>query len=176
MKKLIYLSGLYSSNTKGTKASYEEINENIALAKKYAKKVWEAGAACLCPHMNGNFNGDDLMIDYADFIEGDLRMLYMCDAVFMLPNWKKSPGAKVEKKFALDNNILVFTYFKNVKAFIRKNIKECSITRKFDPYAYKINNKIICGTIRDKVLNFKNEVEQACIDTYRKTFVGVPRL
>lgn len=37
---------------------------------------------------------------YKEYMKEDLKALLDCDIIFMLPNWKKSKGAKDEKRVA----------------------------------------------------------------------------
>lgn len=37
---------------------------------------------------------------YKQFMEIDLKLLTMCDAVYMIPGWEESEGAKTEKQLA----------------------------------------------------------------------------
>ncbi len=99
--KIIYVSGKYSGKP-------EEITENIKIAREYSIKIWMEGFTALCPHLNTFNFEEDSNLEYKDYIEGDLELLVRCDAIFMLPKWEESKGAKIEKKFAEDNNIPVF--------------------------------------------------------------------
>ena len=42
---------------------------------------------------------------WADFMKVDFALLSHCAAIYMLPNWEKSRGAKAEMAFAKDNGI-----------------------------------------------------------------------
>ena len=86
-KKLVYISGKYSGLPL-------EIEDNINLASKYAKKYIKAGYSVHCPHMNtAHFDG---LVQYKDFILMDLEILNRCDIIVMIPGWKKSRGARIE--------------------------------------------------------------------------------
>jgi len=37
---------------------------------------------------------------WEEFMEVDLRALFKCDAIYMLSNWKKSRGARIERAIA----------------------------------------------------------------------------
>lgn len=47
--------------------------------------------------------GDDLPqdTDWADFMIADLKALKECQGIYFLPRWQMSPGANIEKIFAL---------------------------------------------------------------------------
>ena len=94
---LIYIAGKYSG----------DVNANIAEARKWAIKLWEAGHAVICPHLNTAHMEIDCKATYEDFLRGDFVMIARCDAVFMLPGWEQSDGAKQEHKHAWTNGIPV---------------------------------------------------------------------
>lgn len=52
---------------------------------------------------------------YREIMLLDLEALSRCDAICMLPDWRKSPGAKVEFRFALaiDLDIMYIKYDKD---------------------------------------------------------------
>ena len=37
---------------------------------------------------------------YKDYMQADIRLLIVCNAIYMLSNWKDSPGAKLEHAIA----------------------------------------------------------------------------
>jgi hypothetical protein len=90
--KVIFISGPYRGE------SYQEICNNISLAKAAAIKLWREGYAVICPHLNtAHFDG--LCPDEV-WLEGDLEILRHCDAIYMLKAWRDSAGAKTELKLA----------------------------------------------------------------------------
>lgn len=102
--KVVYLSGPYSSPTP------EKITENIQNARRIAIELWEAGYACICPHLNtANFE-EDSNLEYNIYLEGDIAIIKGVDALVMMPTWRKSKGANLERNFALQNNIPVYEY------------------------------------------------------------------
>lgn len=97
--KSIYLSGKYTAG---------DINENIAIARSVAISLWEKGFAVLCPHLNtANFE-KDCTIAYDDYIKGDFKLLKGCDCVVMIPGWRESKGACLERDYALSINKPIF--------------------------------------------------------------------
>lgn len=99
MKPLVYISGPYTVGN---------IDQNIVKARAMAIKLWEAGFAVICPHLNtANFEQDCDAI-YSDFLEGDLRMIEGCDAMLMLKGWDSSPGARQEREHAQSLGIMTF--------------------------------------------------------------------
>jgi nucleoside 2-deoxyribosyltransferase len=92
--KVIYVAGPYRGN--GDNSVYENIN----MARKHARRLWLEGFAVFCPHANTFFmDGPDLPAK--TFLDGDMEILRRCDAVYMLPGWSVSEGAKAEHAYAV---------------------------------------------------------------------------
>lgn len=92
---IIYLSGAYTADTK------EQVEENILIAERYAIDIWNLNHSVFSPHLNSNlFNFKGCKSSHSDYLNFDKRMLCACEAIFMLPNWKTSPGAKEEYELA----------------------------------------------------------------------------
>lgn len=103
--KVIYVSGLYTTG---------DISENIALARKYAIKIWEEGFTALTPHLNTAHFEEDCSCMYSDYIDGDIVLVNRCDGVFMLPNWELSNGARIERDHAKSCGFPVFESWENL--------------------------------------------------------------
>lgn len=99
--KLIYVAGPYRGP--GDWA----VKQNIQDAEKFARELWRRGFAVICPHANSAFMGGSEIPDDV-FLKGDLEILRRCDAIFMIPGWERSAGARAEYQFSLDNNIPIF--------------------------------------------------------------------
>lgn len=97
---LIYTAGPYTGDTE----------KNIAEARRWAIKLWEAGHAVICPHLNTANMEKDCKASYEDYIAGDLKMVQRCDAIFMLPGWEKSKGANTEFQYALEHGIPIYNF------------------------------------------------------------------
>ena len=98
--KLIFVCGPYRA------ATDYEMEQNIRRAADCAGRIWRAGFAAICPHLNTRRFGG---ITYEDsFIEGYKQILRLCDAVIVLPRWSYSVGAVGEIKEAIINKIPVF--------------------------------------------------------------------
>ena len=106
---IVYISGKYSGTS-------DEISANIKLAREYSIKVWEYGFTALCPHLNTQNFEVDCNCVYDDYIDGDLHLVDRCDGVLMLPGWKDSNGARIERSHALKMGFPVFDDWEN---FIR---------------------------------------------------------
>lgn len=110
MKLLVYTSGPYTGN----------VGQNIVNARAMAIKLWEAGFAVICPHLNTSHFEQDCNVTHEDFLEGDLRMIEGCDAVLMLEGWEKSAGSIKERAFARGKEIPVFSEFHLLDAWAKE--------------------------------------------------------
>lgn len=98
--KVVYLAGPFRG------ANAWEIECNVRRAEILALRVWQAGAACICPHTNTRFYqgaADDTV-----WLHGDLEILKRCDALMMTEDWKRSEGATAEHRLAIDCHMPVF--------------------------------------------------------------------
>ena len=91
-KPIVYIAGPYRART------IHQIVGNIAEARQAAALVWSIGGAALCPHLNTALM-DGVATD-ADFLSGDIDMMRMCDAVYLMPRWRDSEGATMEAEEA----------------------------------------------------------------------------
>ncbi len=98
MKPLVYLSGPYTG----------DVHWNILKARLMAIKMWEAGFAVICPHLNTAHFEQDCSVSYEDYLEGDLRIIEGCDAMLMLEGWEDSKGSVKEEEHAGEKGIPVF--------------------------------------------------------------------
>mgnify|MGYP003307737872 CR=1 FL=1 len=51
---------------------------------------------------------EGLKLEYDEYMTLDLAMLSICDAIYMLPGWANSKGAKTELNFAADKKIRIY--------------------------------------------------------------------
>lgn len=88
--EILFIAGAYMGGDPN------EIKQNIQLAEQHSIKLWNRGYKVFCPHLNTcNFEVKAKAEEEA-YKEFDMRMLQCCDAVFALPNWQSSTGAKDE--------------------------------------------------------------------------------
>lgn len=75
---------------------------NVIRAAHVARKYYLMGYAVHCPHLNTAFHWflRGPMPSYSDYLNGDMAILRRCDAVVMMHNWQKSPGACREWELA----------------------------------------------------------------------------
>lgn len=90
MKKVIFVSGPYSADTK------LGILHNIVNALTVAEKLWQKGWVAICPH------GNTFLMEgeYKTYIKGNCELIRRSDALLMTKNWRKSKGAVAEHNFA----------------------------------------------------------------------------
>jgi hypothetical protein len=93
--KVIYIAGRYRD-----KRGEYYVRMNIREAEHSALHVWHWGGAAICPHKNTAGFGGAFGISDETWLEGALEIMRRCDAVWMLPGWESSEGAKQEKAVA----------------------------------------------------------------------------
>ena len=99
-RKIIYIAGRY----RDFRGDFF-VEANIREAGTHALMIWLFGGVALCPHMNtAHFGGAHNIKDYTR-LEGDIDLMLCCDAVYAIPGWDSSEGAKVEVKVATENNL-----------------------------------------------------------------------
>lgn len=95
------------------------IAENIRSAERVAFKVWQAGAVALCPHLNtAHFQG--ALPDHM-WLDGDLALLELCDALILVPGWERSEGTKAEVAFATRHSIPVLFDIDSLRGLIERS-------------------------------------------------------
>ncbi len=90
--KLVYVAGKYRGPTTN------DIWHNIMLARLHGEAIAMQGDMPVIPHTNGAFM-DGIQTDEF-WLEGTMEMLRRCDAIYLLPHWKQSIGARAEWKEA----------------------------------------------------------------------------
>jgi len=111
--KLVYIAGPYRG------ASEWEVVQNIRRAEALALEVWQAGAACICPHKNTALLGG--AADDSVWLEGDIEMMKRCDAVLCTDDWCRSKGAIEEVRICNEMHIPVFYKLEDLRAWMDSN-------------------------------------------------------
>lgn len=96
-RSLVYVAGPFRPNADRT------VIQNIDSAEHLAKRIWEQGHYVFCPHANSGFMYGYL--DEAGFLEADLFILSLCDAVICTKGWEHSAGTLAELELASELNI-----------------------------------------------------------------------
>ena len=105
-RKLAYLAGPYSG----------DIEKNLAAAIDIAAQLVELGYSVVCPHANTHYVHLRMIekgmtpLDPIQWNEFDFEILRRCDILVMMPNWKESTGARLEKVFAEQLGIRVYVW------------------------------------------------------------------
>ena len=112
--KIIYLAGPIDAS------SDIQVRENIAVAHHYAIEVWKLGMVALCPHKNdeGIYR---VVPNKPLFYAGGLELVARSDGVFMLPNWQKSFGSRMERQYALKLGKPVFYALSELKKWVENS-------------------------------------------------------
>lgn len=114
--KVVYVAGPYRASTE------YEVLLNIQAAERLALQVWQAGAACICPHKNTAFFGG--AADDNVWLTGDLEIIRRCDALVCTSNWQTSVGAAGEVSLARSLSIPVFDCIEDLKAWLGSQAPE----------------------------------------------------
>ena len=98
--KIVYVAGPYRAKSGAHDGSvYNEIEENIRQAEAAAIRLWVAGFGVLCPHLNtAHFEVKCPNISTDAYLITDLRLLAVCDIIYMLPGWQDSQGSIGERE------------------------------------------------------------------------------
>jgi Domain of unknown function (DUF4406) len=107
--KVIYVAGKYSGKTHDAR-SFTEIERNIITAREWAIRIMESvpNVITLVPHLNSYHMELDFTTSQDFWYNADLELLRRCDAIFMLPDWQQSKGARIEWEKAKDASMPIF--------------------------------------------------------------------
>ncbi len=98
--KVIYIAGRYRDE----RGEYY-VRCNIREAERAALFVWMNGGVAMCPHKNTAGLGGAFGIPDETWLKGDLELIKRCDAIWMLPGWESSTGARGELDYARECGI-----------------------------------------------------------------------
>lgn len=92
----IYISGPYRS-----RSGESGVWSNIMAARQAAIELLRLGCAPICPHLNTMLMGGaivpgDEAAELEVFLAADFELIRRSDALWLLPGWEKSDGAKRE--------------------------------------------------------------------------------
>lgn len=102
---LVYVAGPFSAPTRAG------VEHNISVAAWWGVRLARSGAFPVVPHSNTSHPGYERAQGYEFWIAGTARLLCSCDAVFLLPEWRNSSGARGEEALAREFGLPVFEEF-----------------------------------------------------------------
>ena len=112
---IIYVAGKFSAPTQ------EGIDANVVVANRVGKDILAAKHTPVVPHnlsygweQDDRFHHDPADVKTSDFLRMDFDLIWMSDALFMLPGWEDSPGARAEHKLALVIGLPIYTSMEDV--------------------------------------------------------------
>lgn len=109
---VVYVAGKFTGATQWA------IAQNIRKAEEAGIEIARLGAMPLIPHANtANFHGE---LTTAFWYEGTLELLRRSDAVFLLPNWEVSKGARDEHKEAVRIGMPLFKNIQDLAGWLRR--------------------------------------------------------
>jgi hypothetical protein len=110
--KMVYVAGKFSAKTR------DGVEANIAAAVSCSLEVAKAGGFPVCPHANTAHPDFERVQPYPFWIEGTLLLMLACDALFMVPGWEQSSGARGERERAIAEGMHVFDSIDALKAWL----------------------------------------------------------
>lgn len=110
--KLVYVAGPFSGPTRA------DVERNICNAECTGVLLAQRGVFPVIPHANTSDPDFEKVQPYQFWIEGTMKLMEKCDAVFMTGDWQNSKGATAERERALELGIPVFEHFYQVTEWI----------------------------------------------------------
>jgi Domain of unknown function (DUF4406) len=103
--RIVYLAGRYNGNT------LAEVAHNIDEARKVALELAKRRIPFLCTILQ-TAHFDSLLSErdpgYGYWIQCSLEVVKRCDAIFLIPSWQQSNGARKEVESARAHGLPVF--------------------------------------------------------------------
>ena len=102
---IIYLTGKYYGN------NWQEIEDNISVAKVISVRLWNLGYTVICPHLNtAHFDDYCQNVTYEEWIFKYMSVLELCDSLVLMPYYHLDESVKLVKQWAEYKNIPVYEY------------------------------------------------------------------
>ncbi len=99
---LVYVAGPFTAGHGRTVA------QNVYAAELCGLEVARLGAMPVIPHANTSFPDFERVQPYQFWIDGTMALLRVCRAVYLVPTWRESSGARGEVADADARGIPVF--------------------------------------------------------------------
>lgn len=119
--KLIYVAGKYLDDYENP--TREGTDANIAIAEEHSIELIRKGWAVITPHKNTagyEKYEDGKTIAWQTWLDMDFEIIRRCDAIYMLPNWEISKGARMELALAQELGLEIYGHkFKDAPAMPR---------------------------------------------------------
>jgi hypothetical protein len=74
-----------------------------------ASEIERCGHTPVNPMKENGLDGDGKPHEWVEYMERDIPLLLSCDGIYLLPNWKESNGARIEKVIAEHSKMLIVT-------------------------------------------------------------------
>lgn len=104
-KIMVYVAGPYRGKTR------RDVAKNIQRAVDVGEEIANMGMVPMIPHAaTGPLDG---VQDDEYWLDATMEMMIRCDAVYMMSDWGRSDGARLERDMAIELGIPVF-YFLDV--------------------------------------------------------------
>ena len=91
----------------------QTLRDNVDNAKKIALELWEKGFKVFCPAANTDLPTEAvhaLNLPDGAILSADIRILFLCDAIVVAPDWENSIGVNYEIKLAKSFGIPIYYY------------------------------------------------------------------
>jgi len=111
---VIYIAGAYSADDPWG------VEQNVRRAEEACYELEALGASVICPHTNTRWQ--DQRTSYEQKLRTTLAALRRCDAVFFLPVWALSRGARGEHEDALRRGKVLLFGMDEARAYIARRL------------------------------------------------------
>ena len=98
--KIVYIVGPLRSDNK------KQQQQNIKDAREVALKLWRAGFAVICSHLNsGKF---DRIVEDEILLPGSAKIMLRCDFIVVFGKWRESIGSVSEITIAKEAEMSIY--------------------------------------------------------------------
>lgn len=111
--KLVYVAGPFRGKTEWSR------QQNVRAAETAGLEICRLGAMAVIPHKNTEHFDGELPDEF--FLNGTMALLERCDAIYLLPTWQSSAGARAELKQAKFLGTPQFYDLDSLKTWLAQN-------------------------------------------------------